>query len=83
MVGHTRVGSLDFESDETLYICRDPGAMENLSMGPQVTEELVSACKKIVAEFGAELAVGVAEGEGAYGYGASCPEFNPGAPTPP
>ena len=28
------------------------GSMDNLNMGPQVSEELVKACKTIVAEFG-------------------------------
>ena len=35
------------------------GSMENLSMGPQVTEELVKACQTIVSEFGYTLVCAV------------------------
>jgi hypothetical protein len=44
------------------------GSMDNLSMGPQVTEELVKACQKIVSEFGDEVAAGMAASDGAFGY---------------
>lgn len=36
------------------------GNMENLSMGPQVTEELVKSCNAIVGAFGDEIAAGYA-----------------------
>ena len=36
------------------------GNMENLSMGPQVTEELVKSCNAIVEAFGDEMAAGYA-----------------------
>lgn len=36
------------------------GSMENLSMGPQVTEELVKSCKTIVGAFADEMAAGYA-----------------------
>jgi hypothetical protein len=39
------------------------GNMDNLSMGPQVTEELVKSCKAIINTFGDEMAAGFAAAE--------------------
>ena len=44
------------------------GNMENLSMGPQVAEELVKSCKTIIMEFGDEIASGYAAAEKQFDY---------------